>query len=88
MGRIDMNDLGYAGDLGGRFGGTTCISAGDQAVDVVTEAPRGRNRMKRRGTQRSVVVLGEDEDSHGRIAMRDGVGNVVGVGIDVPAGLS
>ena len=60
--------------------GTLRVVPGDQHVDVAAELGGGAHRVRGRGLERRVVVLGDDENGHGRRALRDDLGFVAQLG--------
>ena len=68
IGRIlGLQDLGDAGNGGGRFGGITAVAASHQHGDVGAHLPRGGDGVGDVGADGLVVVRGDDENGHVQI---------------------
>ncbi|MNN53863.1 hypothetical protein D3C81_1686500 [compost metagenome] len=63
-GAVGNQHLADTGDLGGRFGDGGATGTGDQHMDVATDLLGGGHGVQGRSTQRCVVVLSDNQDSH------------------------
>jgi hypothetical protein len=62
---VGFHHLGDAGDLGGGRGGAIDALAGDQDMDVAADLLRRGHCVQGRGLQGRVVMLGNDQNTHG-----------------------
>ncbi|MNC22428.1 hypothetical protein D3C75_704300 [compost metagenome] len=63
-GVVGDQHLAHASDLGGGFGNGGARATCDQHVDVATDLLSGGHGVQGRSTQRCVVVLSDNQDSH------------------------
>ncbi len=61
-GVVGQQDFRHARDLGRGVGDGLCAFAGDQHMDVAADLACGGDRVQRGGTERHVVVVGDDEN--------------------------